>query len=307
MYAKSMIEYARTHWGTGGLLHCLSYLPVAMVLAIAILPFTLSADYHYQQQPVAQRDVTDSAEAPGTIEVTQSVTANADGNAKAKVPKRAALPKEQRYKVIAGYMARKYRVSQDVVFDLVKTAHVVGRKMGIDPLLIVAVIAVESSFNPIAESVAGAKGLMQIIPKYHPEKFVEFGGEQSAFEPHTNILVGSRIIREYLSASSGNMVVALQTYAGALADRDAVYTRRVLNEKDRLDELSGLPKTHRSIGVARLDGTNVRPESGRISVSLPAVAPVAPVPEIAPTPDPLATPEPSVLLEPENTVIEPPA
>jgi hypothetical protein len=163
---------------------------------------------------------------------------------------------------------------------LVKTAHAVGRQLGIDPLLIVAVMAVESSFNPIAESVAGAKGLMQIIPKYHQDKFAEFGGEQSAFDPRTNILVGARIIREYLSASSGDVFTALQTYAGALTDRDAIYTHRVLNEKDRLDELSGLPKTNRSGRVARLDVPASQQDGGRISVTLPAAA--APAAKSAP-------------------------
>jgi hypothetical protein len=115
----------------------------------------------------------------------------------------------------------------------------------VDPRLLVAMMAVESSFNPIAESNMGAKGLMQIIPKYHLEKFTAFGGEQSVFNPQVNISVGARILREYLKLHSGDLFAALQMYAGAGEDNDALYTHRVLDEKDRLDSLAGLPKTNR--------------------------------------------------------------
>ena len=276
MYAKSMIamfKSARAFFARSNFQHRLSYMPAVLVLAVAALPFTLGADH---QQSSAGDGLDAAVEAPAESAVK---TATAP----------TAMPEDRRYKVIADFMARKYRVSQDVVHDLVKTAHAVGRQLGIDPLLIVAVMAVESSFNPIAESVAGAKGLMQIIPKYHPEKFVEFGGEQSALDPRTNIVVGARIIREYLSASSGNLFTALQTYGGALTDRDAAYAHRVLNEKDKLDELSGLPKTNRSAHLARLDAKAVPQEGNRVSVTIPpsepatatVPAPVAPLPAAA--------------------------
>lgn len=147
-----------------------------------------------------------------------------------------ADPNEGRYRAIAQFLAQRYRVSQDATFDLVGFAHAAGYQMGLDPLLIIAVIAVESRFNPIAESVAGAKGLMQVIPKYHPEKLQPHGGEQAVFDPQTNILVGAQILKEYL-IRTGSLTTALQMYAGAASDLEDAYTLKVMNEKQRLQQV----------------------------------------------------------------------
>ena len=140
---------------------------------------------------------------------------------------------ESRYRVLSEYLAQRYRVSQQVIFDLVTLAHKVGRQHKLDPLLIIAIMAVESSFNPIAESRVGAKGLMQVIPQYHPEKLRPFGGEKAVFDPAANVVVGAQILKEYLRRT-GNLSVALQMYAGALDDRSDTYTSRVLTERQRL-------------------------------------------------------------------------
>jgi soluble lytic murein transglycosylase-like protein len=150
---------------------------------------------------------------------------------------------EVRYRALSEFVARRYHVSQDVAFDLVTLAHDAGSQLQLDPLLIIAVIAVESRFNPIAESRAGAKGLMQIIPKYHGDKLEEFGGEQAVFEPAANIHVGARILKEYLRRT-GSLGIALQMYAGALGDNEDQYTRKVLNEQYRLQEVVS-PSRHR--------------------------------------------------------------
>jgi soluble lytic murein transglycosylase-like protein len=142
-------------------------------------------------------------------------------------------PDNRRYRALAEFLAKRYRVSQAVTHDLVTMAHAAGQQIGVDPLLIIAVMAVESRFNPIAESVAGAKGLMQIIPRYHPEKFDEHGGMKAVFDPETNILVGSRIIKEYI-ARTGDLTSALQLYAGAASDENGGYFGKVMTEKQRL-------------------------------------------------------------------------
>jgi hypothetical protein len=173
----------------------------------------------------------------GPIEahVVPSVPAPAarDGERQAGAEAAPVQVEEGRYRALSEFVARRYRVSQDAAFDLVTLAHGAGSQLHLDPLLIIAVIAVESRFNPIAESSAGAKGLMQIIPKYHGDKLEEFGGEQAVFEPAANIHVGARILKEYLRRT-GNLGIALQMYAGALADDEDQYTRKVLNERHRL-------------------------------------------------------------------------
>jgi hypothetical protein len=171
------------------------------------------------------------------------VPAASDGERHTAADAARLQAEESRYRALSEFVARRYRVSQDAAFDLVTLAHGAGHQLDLDPLLIIAVIAVESRFNPIAESRAGAKGLMQIIPKYHGDKLEEFGGEEAVFEPEANIHVGARILKEYLRRT-GNLGIALQMYAGALADDEDQYTRKVLNERLRLQHVVS-PSRHR--------------------------------------------------------------
>jgi hypothetical protein len=173
---------------------------------------------------------------------------------------------EARYRAVAGFVAKRYRVSQDAAFDLVTLAHSAGRQLQLDPLLIIAVIAIESRFNPIAESRAGAKGLMQIIPKFHGDKLEAFGGEEAIFEPEANIHVGARILKEYLRRT-GSLGIALQMYAGALDDDEDQYTRKVLNERHRLQQVV-TPSSQRSALPAAVRAAATR-------VSYPQVLPSA--------------------------------
>ena len=101
---------------------------------------------------------------------------------------------------LAGIIARKYRISQTATRDMIAAAYREGQRNGLDPLLIVAVMAVESRFNPIAESDMGAVGLMQVIPRYHADKFDAANGG-SVLDPETNIQVGARVLKEYIRRS----------------------------------------------------------------------------------------------------------
>jgi soluble lytic murein transglycosylase-like protein len=194
-----------------------------LALAAAVLAFGLIVDGQLKEdslgEPFQQPLAAGPDSGPGTV-----------GTAAAHPVNHAEA---SRYRALSDYLATRYRVSQEVAFNLVRLAHRVGREVQVDPLLIIAVMAVESSFNPIAESVAGAKGLMQIIPKYHGDKLKPYGGEQAVFDPATNIQVGARILKEYIR-STGNVGIALQMYAGALGDNDDEYTNRVLGMKQRL-------------------------------------------------------------------------
>ena len=149
----------------------------------------------------------------------------------------AALQKEgERDRALSTFLAKRYRVSHDMALDFVRIAFAAGHRIGVDPLLVIAVMAVESRLNPIAESEAGAKGLMQIIPKYHPEKLQEFGGERAIFEPHANIVVGSQILREYIRRA-GDVSDGLRIYGGGPLEGENAYPGRVLDEKRRLQQV----------------------------------------------------------------------
>ena len=172
--------------------------------------------------------------------VLQARTPGSQAATPADAPVSSALvaepPHEERHHALSEFLARRYNVSEEVTLDLVTMAHAAGRQMGLDPLLIIAVMAVESRFNPLAESVAGAKGVMQVIPKYHLAKFREVGGDKwSVFDPETNILVGAQILKEYLRRT-GNLTAALQLYVGAPQDENDGYTGKVMSEKQRLQQ-----------------------------------------------------------------------
>lgn len=131
------------------------------------------------------------------------------------------------------HLSRRYLVASTMTERIVDAAHRAALEVGLDPLLLLAVISIESRFNPIAESGMGAKGLMQIIPKYHREKLLAAGGEEAVFDPESNVLVGARILQEYVYRT-GTLEAGLQFYNGALRDGTASYAHRVLAERSRL-------------------------------------------------------------------------
>ena len=144
---------------------------------------------------------------------------------------------EGKYRAVGDYLARRYRVSSAMTTDIVAKAHAIGGELKVDPMLILAVIAVESRFNPVAESVMGAKGLMQVIPRYHADKFDPLGGEKVAFDPQINILVGARILKEYIRRT-GDIADALQLYVGASSDENENgYSGKVMAERERLNQI----------------------------------------------------------------------
>jgi len=141
----------------------------------------------------------------------------------------------QKYRALANYVSRRYRIAPDVTEVFVGAAHEAGRQVGLDPLLILAVMAVESRFNPVAESLVGAKGLMQVVPRHHLDKLMEHGGEDAVLDPVTNIALGARILKEYIRRT-GSLEAGLQFYNGALADPSSQYAQKVFAEKERLQE-----------------------------------------------------------------------
>jgi soluble lytic murein transglycosylase-like protein len=142
---------------------------------------------------------------------------------------------EQR--ALSEFIAKRYRVAEEAITGIVSSAYRAGAEHRVDPLLILAVVAVESRFNPVAESVFGAKGLMQVLPKYHREKLSEHGGETALLEPEVNIQVGTQILREYLRRS-GETEGALQMYLGGADESAVLYTGKVLAERARLKQLA---------------------------------------------------------------------
>ena len=141
---------------------------------------------------------------------------------------------------LADFVARHYRVAREASRELVSAAFREGRRNGVDPLLILAVIAVESRFNPIAESAQGAVGLMQIVPRMHRDKADETGA--TSFLPaRVNIAIGTRILRESIRRGGGE-VAGLQLYNGSSDDETRAYANRVQAERRRLEDALPRPR-----------------------------------------------------------------
>lgn len=140
---------------------------------------------------------------------------------------------------VTSWLSKRYRVADDAANMLVSTAYLTARDIQLDPLLILAVMAIESGLNPFAESPMGAKGLMQVMAKVHHDKFAEVGGAQAALNPVANIRVGAQILKDYVTRS-GSIEEGLKTYVGAGAmDSDAGYGSKVLAEYRRLKQVAG--------------------------------------------------------------------
>jgi soluble lytic murein transglycosylase-like protein len=138
--------------------------------------------------------------------------------------------------VLVDHLSRRFLIASVATERMVAAAHRAAREVGLDPLLVLAVISIESRFNPIAESVMGAKGLMQIIPKYHLDKLRAAGGEDVVFDPESNIHIGARILQEYVYRT-GTLEAGLQFYNGAWRDNSAQYAHKVMAERNRLEQV----------------------------------------------------------------------
>jgi len=141
---------------------------------------------------------------------------------------------------LRSYISRKYKVAYDATGVLVSTAYVVGHDLALDPLLLLAVIAIESRYNPFAESTVGAQGLMQVMTSVHQEKFQPFGGgDGAALNPVANIRVGAQILKDCIQRR-GSLTGGLACYVGATGPGDGGYGAKVLAERRRLALAAGV-------------------------------------------------------------------
>ena len=172
------------------------------------------------------------AVAPGGKSLSACVPSELDAASSLAVPE-SLDPTQQ---ALVQHLSRRFFIAGTATERMVAAAYRAALEVGLDPLLVLAVISIESRFNPIAESVMGAKGLMQIIPKYHLEKLKAAGGEDAVFDPESNIHIGARILQEYVHRT-GTLEAGLQFYNGALRDNSAQYAQKVLAERSRLEQV----------------------------------------------------------------------
>lgn len=135
------------------------------------------------------------------------------------------------------WLSRRYRVSPEPVAALVTEAWAVGERSQIPPTLLLAIMAIESKFNPFTAGTQGAMGLMQIDPEARAMELAPFGGRLAVFDPVTNLRVGARHLQD-LILQSETIEEALRQYAAASGQTgDGPYVEKVLNEQKLIDKL----------------------------------------------------------------------
>lgn len=177
---------------------------------------------------------------------------------------------------VTTWLSRRYRVAPEPVARIVQEAWHVGQKAGVEPTLILAITAIESSFNPFAQSPVGAQGLMQVMTRVHNDKYQAFGGKLAAFDPVTNLRVGVQVLRECI-ARAGGLEAGLRYYVGAAnLDDDGGYAAKVLGEQQYLERVAAgqsVPVTAPMVIVA--SGAAAASAPTAVPVSLPTAAPSA--------------------------------
>lgn len=146
------------------------------------------------------------------------------------------LPKQQA--TVALWLSKKYRVAPEPVSAIVAEAYEIGKRVSLDPTLILAVMAIESGFNPFAQSHVGAQGLMQVMTRIHSDKYQSYGGEFAAFDPLANLRVGVKVLQDCIRAA-GSVQGGLKYYVGAAnVEDDGGYTAKVMAEYLRLQQVA---------------------------------------------------------------------
>lgn len=208
------------------------------LLIVAVLVFMLS--HRDMRQGVEQKALSwlqarHEARTVGTLEALADLN-EPDAITRATASDPRELTRQQA--AVASWLSRRYRVAPEPVARLVQEAWTVGAKANLEPTLILAIMAIESSFNPFAQSPVGAQGLMQVMTRVHDDKYEPFGGNHAAFDPVTNLRVGVQVLKECISRA-GSLEAGLRYYVGAanLAD-DGGYAGKVLAEQEHLRQVA---------------------------------------------------------------------
>jgi len=160
----------------------------------------------------------------------------------------------QNQRAVADFFEKKYKLDRAKIEEYVSNTILIAKEVNIDPVLLLAVISVESNFNPNTKSHAGAEGLMQVMTSVHKDKYALYGGTTEAVKPEVNIRVGAYILK-YLIATAGSLRNGLKYYVGAAnAEDDGGYTDKVMAERNRLISLC----QNRSTNRLTLNGKDLR-------------------------------------------------
>mgnify|MGYP006170955137 CR=1 FL=1 len=208
----------------------LALLGTLLAVAVVVLGFRADLRASAEEQLLGwllQRLVAASVE--------QLVTAEPNAVDRVTAADLSALPEQQAK--VTQWLSRKYRVAPEPLAALVAEAYEVGERTRLDPTLILAVMAIESRFNPFAESPVGAQGLMQVLTRVHTDKYEDFGGQLAAFDPVSNLRVGVQVLQDAVRRA-GSIEGGLRLYVGAVTTDGGWYIDRVMAEHLRIQSVA---------------------------------------------------------------------
>lgn len=235
---------------------------LGMALAMALIAFSAHADL----RTTAERHLLGWLMQRQFVEAEMVIPAEPEAIERVTALLPSDLPKEQA--LLTQWLSRKYRVAPEPLAALVAESYRIGGKIKIDPTLILAVMAVESSFNPFAHSSVGAQGLMQVMTRVHQDKYENFGGQLAAFDPLTNLRVGVKVLQDCIR-SAGSVEGGLRLYVGAVTTDGSDYVEKVLMEQERLQNVAqGQRVAVRSAPVAsqnNAESTGIEPSPSSAS------------------------------------------
>lgn len=187
----------------------------ALLVAALVLIYVLKT-------PTSEPYVVESPQAPEDFEVDSLAAFNLSH------VKYKETPAKNR---VAACISKRYKITNDAARKITQLAEQVASPHGLDPNLILAIIANESKFHPLLVSPVGALGLMQIMPNVHKRKLAAYGGENAALNPEVNMIVGATIISSFIR-TTGSVESGLAMYVGAGYDTSHPYVYKVKYEME---------------------------------------------------------------------------
>ena len=145
-----------------------------------------------------------------------------------------ALPNPHPQYLVDWVLAKSAHISSQTAKSIVKEAMATDK-----PLLVLAIIPVESEFVSSAVSKKGAIGLMQVMFDVHKDMLIKRGiikDKRDLFDIEPNIQAGNAILDMYLGECKGDVASALERYLGG---KDGEYLRRILSNLANLYLLTG--------------------------------------------------------------------
>lgn len=247
---------------------------LGMLLAVGLITLSLNADWRSVGEQkllgwlMDRQEALAAANDEGTDPTALAFEPEPTAADRVTVALPSELPKQQAS--VAMWLSRKYRVAPEPLGALVAEAFEIGERAKLDPTLLLAIMAIESRFNPFAQSPVGAQGLMQVLTRVHTDKYEDFGGKLAAFDPLTNLRVGAKVLQECIKRA-GSIEGGLRLYVGAVTTDGNWYVDRVIAEHLRIQ----------SVALGKPMPTSF-PKATAIPVAAPAeVAPQAPATPVA--------------------------